>query len=106
MGKMINTLLRNEDFEIEYITPTEEFGQKIDKFKPDMILLSENIENTIEIMRVQYSKTEHKPKCLLLTDECYSEKEKKVLYDKLNIVDYIKSDLIVDKLLPKIKDNL
>ena len=103
---MINALLKDGDFETKFVHVRENFYKTINEFKPDMVLFTDNVPNLADHIRDNYVNLEDKPKGILLTNERYSEREKRILLYELNIMNCINTDSIVEQFQTKLKDNL
>ena len=104
LREMVEILLKKEGFEAETAEDGQEFLQKIDKFKPDLVTLDVMMPGltTQEIIsRLQNKDT--KPRIILLTVIRYSEQEKEKL-KKMGIVDYVTKPFDLDELISRINN--
>lgn len=105
-GKIFSILLKKEDFETELVHTSAQFCKKINYFKPEKILLSDTIPNTVGMIWNSYMKKMDMPKCILMTNNGFSKREQEILFDILNVVDFINPDSIIDELTFKIRKYL
>jgi len=103
---MISMMLQEEGFETETTTDGIDFLEKVDIVQPDLVTLDVMMPGptTDEILeKLKEKKTN--PKIILLTIIKYLKEEQKV-FEKWNIVDYIKKPFDVDVLIESVKEHI
>jgi DNA-binding response OmpR family regulator len=103
LREMLDLMIRKEGYETDTAENGENFLNKIDEFKPDIVTLDVMMPGltTREILeKLPEKKT--KPKIILLTVVRYSEEEKQKLYQK-GIADYVTKPFEVDDLINTIQ---
>jgi len=105
LREMLNLMLQKEGFETATAENGQDFLNKIDDFKPDLVTLDVMMPGltTKEILEKLKDK-ETKPKIVLLTVVRYSEEEKEWLYDK-GVTDYVTKPFELDNLIKSVKSN-
>jgi DNA-binding response OmpR family regulator len=86
----------------------EDFLNKVDDFKPDLVLLDVMMPGltTEQIMEKLKDKGWTSLKVILVTVVRFSDEEKKLLYTVLNITDYITKPFDVFELVGKVNKHL
>lgn len=107
LNEMINLMMKKEGFETEAAKDGQEFLDKIDRFKPDLVTLDVMMPGltTKEIME-KLKEKDVNPKIILLTVVRFSDDEKKRIYQMGNIVDYVKKPFDFDDLTTAVKKHL
>ena len=102
--EMISMMLQEEGFETELATDGIDFIEKVDMFQPDLVTLDVMMPGptTKEILE-KLKEKKSSPKVILLTIMRYHEEEQKI-FEKWNIVDYIKKPFNVDDLIDAVKN--
>ena len=95
-AEMVNILLEKDGFKTGVAYNKQQFREEIDSFQPDLILIADNIPGIIE--RYDEYFDENMPKTIVLTNERFTKREKKILSEKMNVVDYVRNPFDVDKL--------
>ena len=105
--EMLSLMMQKQGFETETAVDGSDFLKKIDDFQPDLVTLDIMMPGlmTIEILEKLQEKN-CKPKIIILTVVQYSEDEKKWLFEKGNVVDYITKPFNIDIFLETVKKHL
>ena len=103
---MVSMMLQEEGFETELATDGIDFIEKVDMFQPDLVTLDVMMPGptTDEILENLKGKKSN-PKIILLTVIRYREEEQKV-FEKWNIVDYIKKPFELDDFMDAVKKHV
>ncbi len=105
--EMLNLMLRNRGFEIEFAEDGSIFLEKVDDFQPDLVILDVMMpELTTEEILEQMKKKKSKPKIILLTVVRFTPKKLDKLLEMDNIVDYIKKPFDIDAFLDSVKKHV
>jgi len=105
--EMLNLMLRNRGFEIEFAEDGSIFLEKVDDFQPDLVILDVMMPGlTTEEILEQMKKKKSKPKIILLTVVRFTPKKLDKLLEMDNIVDYIKKPLDIDAFLDSVKKHV
>ncbi len=105
--EMLNLMLRNEGFEIEFAEDGSIFLEKVDDFHPDLVILDVMMPGlTTEEILEQMKKKKSKPKIILLTVVRFTPKKLDKLLEMDNIVDYIKKPFNIDAFLDSVKKHV
>ena len=102
--EMLNLFLTKEGFDTEIAVNGNDFLDKIDDYNPDIVTLDVMMPGptTVEILDKLKKKKSH-PKIILLTVIKYNDKEKKELFNKGSIVDYVKKPFELDDFIDTIE---
>ena len=105
--EMLNLMLRNKGFEIEFAEDGSIFLEKVDDFQPDLVILDVMMPGptTVEILE-KLKKKKSKPKIILLTVVRFTPKKLDKLLEMDNIVDYIKKPFDIDAFLDSVKKHV
>lgn len=97
----LKTIMEKEGYITCFAYNGEEFLKKVDEFKPDLVLLDVMMPGltTEQIMERLKQKGYDSLKVILVTVVRFSEEEKKLLYEALNITDYITKPFDVSELV-------
>jgi len=103
MREMVDIMMRKEGYDTEMAMDGSDFLEKIDDFSPDVVTLDvmmpgPKTEEILEKLKKKKSKT----KVILLTVVRFDRGEKKV-FERGNVVDYIKKPFNVDDLIDAVK---
>lgn len=105
--EMLNLMLRNKGFEIEFAEDGSIFLEKVDDFQPDLVILDVMMPGlTTEEILEQMKKKKSKPKIILLTVVRFTPKKLDKLLEMDNIVDYIKKPFDIDAFLDSVKKHV
>ena len=107
LRNLVKLIMEKEGFEVETAENGADFLSKLDKFKPDLVLLDVMMPGltTREILeRLKEKNTQ--PKIVLLTVVRYSDEEKEQLFKMGNIVDYITKPFDVQKLVSAVSQHI
>ena len=105
--EMLNLMLRNKGFEIEFAEDGSIFLEKVDDFQPDLVILDVMMPGlTTEAILEQMKKKKSKPKIILLTVVRFTPKKLDKLLEMDNIVDYIKKPFDIDAFLDSVKKHV
>jgi len=105
--EMLNLMLRNKGFEIEFAEDGSIFLEKVDDFQPDLVILDVMMPGlTTEEILEQMKKKKSKPKIILLTIVRFTPKKLDKLLEMDNIVDYIKKPFDIDAFLDSVKKHV
>jgi two-component system, OmpR family, alkaline phosphatase synthesis response regulator PhoP len=107
LREMIGFMLRKEGYEIEEASDGNDFLNKLDKFKPNLVTLDVMMPGltTREIFE-QLPEKQHKPQIIMLTVVRFSENEKEKLFSLANVVDYIYKPFEIDEFLSTVKKHM
>jgi len=105
--EMLNLMLRNRGFEIEFAEDGSIFLEKVDDFQPDLVILDVMMPGlTTEEILEQMKKKKSKPKIILLTVVRFTPKKLDKLLEMDDIVDYIKKPFDIDAFLDSVKKHV
>ncbi len=105
--EMLNLMLRDKRFEIEFAEDGSIFLEKVDDFQPDLVILDVMMPGfTTEEILEQMKKKKSKPKIILLTVVRFTPKKLDKLLEMDNIVDYIKKPFDIDAFLDSVKKHV
>ena len=105
--EMLNLMLRNKGFEIEFAEDGSIFLEKVDDFQPDLVILDVMMPGlTTEEILEQMKKKKSKPKIILLTVVRFTPKKLDKLLEMDDIVDYIKKPFDIDAFLDSVKKHV
>jgi len=105
--EMLNLMLRNKGFEIEFAEDGSIFLEKVDDFQPDLVILDVMMPGlTTEEILEQMKKKKSKPKIILLTVVRFTPKKLDKLLEMDNIVDYINKPFDIDAFLDSVKKHV
>ena len=105
--EMLNLMLRDKGFEIEFAEDGSIFLEKVDDFQPDLVILDVMMPGlTTEEILEQMKKKKSKPKIILLTVVRFTRKKLDKLLEMDNIVDYIKKPFDIDAFLDSVKKHV
>jgi DNA-binding response OmpR family regulator len=101
LREMLDLMFRKEGFETIMVEDEQDFLKKIDKYHPDIItldLMTLGIfsRECLDVLKVSKSKN-----ILLITDR-YSETEKQMIHEMINVVDYVTKPIDIDDLMKRI----
>ena len=101
--EMINLILSKNGYETATAVDGDDFLQKVDEFKPDIVTLDVMMPGpmTREILD-NLEKKHSTPKIILVTVIRYSEKSRKKILERSNVVDIISKPFEVTNLLETI----
>jgi len=105
--EMINLILSKNGYTTETAVDGNEFLDKVDSFHPDLVTLDVMMPGpmTREILdKLQKKKTD--PKIILVTVIRYSDKSRKKIMERKNVVDIISKPFEVNNLLDTIKHHI
>ncbi|KAA0008390.1 MAG: response regulator [Thermoplasmata archaeon] len=107
LRNLVKLIMEKEGFEVETAENGKEFLDKVDDFKPDLVLLDVMMPGltTREILE-KLKKKKTQPKIALLTVVRYSDEEKEKLFDMGNIVDYITKPFDVQHLIASVNKHI
>ncbi|HHH80082.1 MAG TPA: response regulator [Thermoplasmatales archaeon] len=107
LRNLVKLIMEKEGFEVETAENGADFLSKVDKFKPDLVLLDVMMPGltTREILEKLKEKNTQ-PKIVLLTVVRYSDEEKEQLFKMENIVDYITKPFDVQKLVSAVSQHI
>jgi len=107
LRNLVKLIMEKEGFEVETAENGKEFLDKVDDFKPDLVLLDVMMPGltTREILK-KLKKKKTQPKIALLTVVRYSDEEKEKLFDMGNIVDYITKPFDVQHLIASVNKHI
>ena len=105
--EMLQLMLKKEGFKTETALDGQEFLDKVDTFKPDLVTLDVMMPGltTGEILKKIKDK-KNKPKIILLTVVRYSDEEIQKIFQIENIVSYITKPFELDELIQAIHKHL
>jgi CheY-like chemotaxis protein len=96
---LLNMMLQGEGLETETAIDGIDFIKKVDIFQPDLVTLDVMMPGpTTEEILEKLKEKKSNPKIILLTVISYHEEEQKI-FEKWNIVDYIKKPFELDDLM-------
>ena len=103
---MVRMMLQGEGFETELAMDGIDFLEKVDMFQPDLVTLDVMMPGpaTSDILEKLEGKKSN-PKIILLTVIKFYREEQKV-FEKWNIVDYIKKPFEIDDFMDAIKKHV
>ena len=101
--EMLDLMMKNEGYDTEMAEDGTDFLEKIDEFNPDIVTLDVMMPGptTVEILE-KLKKKKSKPKMILLTVVRIDRDEKKI-FERGNVVDYIKKPFDIDVLMDAVK---
>ena len=102
--EMIALLMKKQGFETQTAENGEEFLNKIDVIKPDLVTLDVMMPGltTVEILK-ELKKKKTESKIILVTILKLSADEKDRIFKMGNVIDYIKKPFNVDEFIETIK---
>ena len=105
--EMINLILSKNGYETDMANDGNEFLEKVDSFDPDLVTLDVMMPGpmTREILE-KLQKKHSNPKIILVTVIRYSNKSRRKIMERKNVVDIISKPFEVDNLLSTIKQHL
>ena len=103
MREMLDLMMQKKGFETEMAVDGSDFLGKVDSFNPDIVTLDVMMPGlrTEEILE-KLKKKKSKPKVILLTVVRFDREEKR-LFERGNVVDYIKKPFDFDVLMDAVK---
>ncbi len=107
MRDMVNTMLKKEGYETETAENGEDFLNKIDNFKPELVTLDVMMPGlkTQEILE-KLKEKQTKPKIILLTVIQFTDEQRDKLYKMGDVVDYITKPFDLHDLMDNVKKNI
>ncbi len=104
----LRTIMKKEGYMTCIAYNGEEFLKKVDEFRPDIVLLDVMMPGltTEQIMERLKQRGFGNLKVILVTVVRFSEEERKMLYEVLNITDYITKPFDIFELVGKVNQHL
>jgi DNA-binding response OmpR family regulator len=105
IAETLMNIMDIEKHETEIAYNGEEFIEKVDKFKPDLVLLDvmmPGLKTKDILAKLKEKKMEHL-KIILVTGVRFSEEERKLLINEFKIKDYITKPFEVPEIIKRVR---